>query len=212
MAKTKVVKQVVRRQIPRVDPRRLDLYGIEHHGAKGRENQPWRQQLDPPVEDIVLALSDQVPCVECTENSCAGKCFTYTEKFSDLWQGVDDPIAREALEAMKFTDDVVDKPEKDPDFGRAYDVDAHIELIYKTDESNLPDALKLETALTSSIYEFGDGSDTFKGKIHCPERGGALAGSPQRTYELRFNRPVTPIMLECMWGVFRGIVEPFKES
>lgn len=204
MAKTKVVKQVVKRGIPDFPLEQLALYNPRYHSRPG---------VDPPIAGIKNDLEQRIPCVAEIHDSCMGRFISpgHLKELSAAYPLIDD-LAR-AGEASTF-EKLLLCQYPDSDFSSSFNSGAGVELGYRTDPQNLVQAQELEDALTSGSYEFGAGDRRFRAKIVCLEKeeGKSVHAHPhRRAYSLKFDRPVTdPIMLACMWGVFREIVEPFK--
>ncbi|GEM_PF-902900 len=192
---------IVKREIPDFPAEKLALYAEEYHCPPEKRGAPLSERLDPPVSDIVMALREEVACIADTYDSCAGRA----HKASFF------PKAITLLEQMGMKTDAtleldedMHEPEPDPLLGMAYDPDAYIELAYSGEASHSSQAVSLHEALISNVYEFGDGENSFRGRIeHIPHHS-------KMTYQLLFDKPPTEVMLECMWGLFREKIEPFK--
>ncbi|MFH1835653.1 MAG: hypothetical protein ABH851_05650 [Methanobacteriota archaeon] len=180
-------RQVVKRPLPNPDPERLSLYAPEFHVEDVRRGgvPNWRESVDPPIRDVIFALHDEVPCIEKTTWSCAGKSHET------------DP--RESL--------------KDPDFGRKYTCGAYFVAVFRTDDENLEVAQAFEDALTSDVFAFGEGENSFRGKIACSTaRKHNISERPRRHYFFAYDKPPTAGMIDALWDVVREKIEPFKEK
>ncbi|MFH1835654.1 MAG: hypothetical protein ABH851_05655 [Methanobacteriota archaeon] len=141
--------------------------------------------IDPPIRDIVADLNERTPCVLGTNDSCAG-----------------DPSKKSS-----------NYPSKDPDFIMRFCAGS-VEFSYKTDGAHLAEAEQMEEALTSKVFEFGDGPDSFRAKIEMPGdlEDITISQYPRRAYHLVFDKPVEAHMLDGMWDVFREKTNPFQRK
>ncbi len=141
--------------------------------------------IDPPIKNIVADLNERTPCVLGTHDSCAGDPSELSSNY----------------------------PSPDLDFIMRYWAGS-VEFSYKTDGAHLAEAEQMEEALTSKVFEFGDGPDSFRAKIEMPAdlEGITISQYPRRTYHPVFDKPVEAHMLAGMWDVFREKTNLFQRK
>jgi len=206
VAKTKVVKPVVKKDIPNFPPEQLALYNPRYHSQPG---------IDPPIAGIANDLGQRIPCVAEVHDSCMGR-FISPDRLKEL--SVAYPLKEDLARAGDSStfEKLLLCQYPDSDFSSSFKSGAGVELRYRTDPQNLAQAQELEDALTSRIYLFTVGDRGFRAKIACLEKeeGISVHARPhRRVYYLKFDRPVTdPIMLACMWREFERIVKKFTKK